>query len=285
MSNRLSAIIKNGKAFILDEKKSKTFEELDTNFDVKTVKILDGYIFLISTTDKLFMIDSEDNIIPILPAINIYDLCYEYDDLYIINTSGRLFYCGAVFGNNKMFESLNPLIKFKQIYRCFSQLIAIDVDGNLWCDFDTHERFFGKLRISDPHQLLKLTRNIYFVTLSMRAYRIIALDSNGSVYVAFAHQGIKHLDTKNIKFRYVSSGRRHTALIDINNNFWIFEKDSLTFKLNSTNVDELACGAYHTIAKFENGDIALSKDRFPEELNGVPGLSNIQRLFNQIPRV
>lgn len=285
MSDRLSAIIRNGKVFILDGKKSKTFDELDTNFDVKTVKILDDHIFLISTSDKLFMVDRENKIIPIFPEINIHDLCYEHDDLHIINTGGTLFYCGGVFGNTKMFEPLNPLIRFKQIYRCFSQLMAIDVSGNLWCDFDTHERFFGKLRIPDPHQLLKLTQDIYFVTLSMRAYRIVAVDNHGSVYISFAHQGIKRLDTKNIKFRYVASGRRHTSLIDTNNNLWMFEKDSLTFKFNRTNVDELACGAYYTLVKFENGDIALSKDRFSGygELNVVPGLSNIQRLFNQIP--
>lgn len=285
MKTAISAIIKFGKVFILDEGGTK---QVNTSIEFKTAKILDECVFLISNDDRLFYVKSYDEIIAILPNIYVRDVGYIDDDLYVIDTNGKLMHYGGLFSGAQKIRLINPNNKFKQIYHYIDAVVAIDIDGNLWGDIWTLETYFIKTRSSPPspkdrNQLVQLTKGIYFVILAISLHHFIAVDFDGYVYISTPKNksGFQRSNTKNIKFRFVACGSKYISLIDYDDNEWVFRKNIFTCK--NKDVDEVAHSYFYKTLKFKDETIRLSYVRNTnEKIIGI-GEIDAKRIFNQIP--
>lgn len=328
MSGNLSAIIKSSNVYVAGALfdaniQYRTFKKVKSGKMAKSVKIQDSRVFIITIVNELIFVKDIKNCVSIVPELRIKDVAYEYDNLYVIDIDGRLISLGSLYLHEGNFTKnyLNRGTRYRQIYLLDSALVAIDNIGNLWGNNVFYKKFLRqserRISFSKNPDLVKLTRSINFISLALLPTSLIAIDSEGNVYVASIRDennllikfpdsvesgsgyifdedligglSLTRLNTYGIKFKAVSRQYDACFLIDTNDNLWKTKNNLL--HLVKQNVEQIASGSLHTMIKDLKGNLFASGSNYSGEtgLQLTPGDDIMEsyveadQLFNQIP--
>lgn len=191
------------------------------------------------------------------------------------------------------YRQLNLGTKFKSIHSGFRhELIAIDVNGNLWSNgipLEEKKKDVGT-------NLIQYTKNIVFIQAEFGADNLTCLDVEGNIYVlgdTSAHDllsfggdtDVFKKVSSPIKFRKISKAFVYTALIDVNDNLWICGRyfglkentgsnfrDYFKLKYYLPNVKDIAVSDdYILVQLFDNSLMISSTKPWPDRENFIEG--------------
>lgn len=224
--------------------------------------------------------------------IKVIDIAIKGVEIFLLSGEGDLYFRNE---SSDDLIAINRGTKFKHINSGFrGELIAIDVNGNIWTDNPYIISNNYSFEDEDDEKLIQCTSGFNFIQVEFSDDNIVCLDSEGSLYIVGNNslnelccmtEKIERLTKviSDVKFRKIAKSAHFTALIDFDNGLWMCgntpfvhlkpfyrphletEKDRLLRKV-LLDVKDISVGPLYIIAQLLDDSIKIAtRKAWPNE--------------------